>query len=198
MEDTTPPLLLDSPTENEIKPITQVLSFFQKDYFQETESNVSNKYNEEKETIKTSVDEKFSRVNDIYICNKNDSSTSSGNCINDGSSSSSNSNNIINNKEDGLKKENNPPPRPPPPVPSVVVGSKERRNDDNNDDTNLLTMTMIKDNNKIIINDDNLLVNETNSNDNNPSLSASVDNPSKYVYTNANEGLPVDLHNIGK
>lgn len=66
VEDSSPPLLLDSPTDNEIKPIKQVLSFFQKDHFQETESNVSINYNEEKETIKAKLDEKFYNVNDNF------------------------------------------------------------------------------------------------------------------------------------
>lgn len=154
VEDSTPPLLLDSPTENEIKPITQVLSFFQKDYFQETDSNVSHKYNEEKETIKTSVDEKFSRVNDIYKDNNTPSP---------------------------------PPPRPPPPT--LLKGGS---NNDNKDNKNL---PLIKDN-KI---KEDILESTSNNDVSFSPLSVSINDPSPsiYMYT-ANEGLPVDSHNIGK
>lgn len=134
VEDLTPPLLLDSPNDSESKPIEQVLSFFQKDCFQETESNVSHNLNEkEKMTIKTTVDEKFCKINE----------------------------------SETLKENNHPPPRPPLPA-TTIKG-------ENND------------NNKTY---PSPCPNDTYPESNN-------DPSSCFMYT-ANEGLPVESHNIGK
>lgn len=64
VEDPTPPLLLDSPTDTEIKPIVHVLSFFQKETFMETDSNVSENILDTKITNKAKVDEKLSDSNE--------------------------------------------------------------------------------------------------------------------------------------
>lgn len=212
VDDPVPSLLLDtnSPDNKEAQPILQVLSYFQKQSFSETESNISKNVSDNKMQDKHFVEGRKSENNQNQNANFVDSAD---NC--DKIESNNRDNNFIaSDTTKAVHKEANrkkcvPPPRPPPPARMINRSCCSLNNEDDDAIYNASCNAKLSgakyasasNCNSLDLENSDDHIDADVSNIEQISLPKSISNLSLYntpFTLTANEDMPVDSQAVGK